>query len=168
MGMYISMTYTFKKRSVGVNNKRLINGDILLTGGIMVISLIAMIIAFDFPGSTKDGAPGAGYFPIMTSIIVFILSCWIVIRGLKEKKSYFDFSLDMRKSWIQIGVTITTTILFIVLWNKVHFIILCSIYLFTLGILYGKKILPMFISSILTSLIIFYIFSELLNVMLNG
>lgn len=139
-------------------------GEITLSICFILMSIYAIVTASHFP-TGSSGVPGPGYFPIIVSSLMIILSLVVIITSIinnkSNDKSHNEFNI---KSTV---ITVITTILFLILWNRIHFIADCSLYIIILGILYGKKLKFLIPISIVSSSIVYLIFSNVLNVMLT-
>lgn len=70
-------------------------------------------MALGFPGSTaKDGTPGPAVFPIGTAAILIVLSVLMILAGLKNKTTYFNFRQMDRDNKIALALSVACFILF--------------------------------------------------------
>jgi hypothetical protein len=140
--------------------------SILLLG--ILISALAFINAFTFPGDTSDGVPGAGAFPQAICAIIIFINIILLINALRKKKKKVEISEEHKEGLIRIGFIAAATIVMLILWGKLHFIILCSIYMIVIGIILKQKMKTFIPGAIISSALIWFIFQRILNVMLNG
>lgn len=66
------------------------------------------------------------------------------------------------------GLFVAATIVMLILWGKLHFMILCSIYLIAIGLILKQKMKTFIPGAIVSSALIYFIFQQVLNVMLNS
>jgi Tripartite tricarboxylate transporter TctB family. len=160
--IHLYLKYILGKRVI--NLKR---GEITLSIGLIFMAVYAIVTSLHFPAGTTDGVPGAGYFPIIVSCFIIILSVIVIIMSFIKTEIKENIEQKSKPNIKGTLGTILATLLFLILWNKLHFIANSSIYIIILGILYGKKLKFIIPLSIVSSIIVYLIFSNVLNVMLT-
>jgi hypothetical protein len=66
------------------------------------------------------------------------------------------------------AITIALTAIYILLFGKMHFIILTSVYIGILALLFGIKWQKAIPSAVVSATVVYLVFNRLLNVLLNG
>ena len=138
-------------------------GEIIISLVGILISALAFINAFTFPGGTSDGVPGAGVFPQALCVINLIL----IVNALR-KKTKMEMTEEQKEGLKRAGLLVAATIVMLILWGKLHFVILCSIYLIAIGLILKQKMKTFIPGAIVSSALIYFIFQQVLNVMLNS
>ena len=132
-----------------------------------LLSIYWITQSLKFPGGTADGVPGAGYFPILVASLLFILSIVLIIQGSQSKIVYFNvkmWSKDIKKMFL---MTIFIIVVFFVLWYYTTYIIACLVLTFGLGYTFRLSIKNNIILSVVFSFGTYYVFNNLLQVMLK-
>ncbi|AYO29642.1 tripartite tricarboxylate transporter TctB family protein [Biomaibacter acetigenes] len=145
----------------------MVNGDVVLGVFTAILSIFWITQSLKFPGGTADGVPGAGYFPILVASLLLVLSIILIYQGFKNKNVYFDikhWSNDTKKMLV---MTIVVIAVFFALWYFTTYIIACLVLTFGLGYAYKLSIKNNIILSILFSFGTYYVFNNLLQVMLK-
>ncbi|MDD3361179.1 MAG: tripartite tricarboxylate transporter TctB family protein [Hespellia sp.] len=147
-------------------------GEIVISGIAMIISALAFVNSFSFPGGTSDGVPGAGFFPQVLCVVIFVLNILVIIKAIqklrKTENQRKPFTNEQKQGLIKIAIVIVATIVMIVLWGTIHFVVICAVYLCIIGVVLRldlKKYIP---GAVVASIAIYFIFQNLLNVMLNN
>lgn len=141
--------------------------EILIGVVIIAISLAAIINAESFPKPLTSEVPGSAFFPTVIAIALIIACLALIYKGFREKNIYFSFNKD-KKGYIIMAVTIALTALYILLFGKMHFIILTSAYIGILALLFGIKWQKALLSAVASATVVYLVFNRLLNVLLNG
>ncbi len=139
---------------------------LVFVGISIAVALFFMIPAFSMPGGSSDGAPGPGYFPIIISVIIIILSVLQGVFYLREDKKSFDQDVTQRKNKPILFVVCITILAYTILFAFIPFIPLTIVAVGFLNWLFGKQWVPNLIFSVFFTLIIYVIFSKFLHVML--
>lgn len=139
---------------------------LVFVGISIAVALFFMIPAFSMPGGSADGAPGPGYFPIILSVIVIVLS---VVQGLfyfREDRKSFDQTETQKRNKPLLFIVCITILAYTILFAFIPFIPLTIIAVGFLNWLFGKKWVPNLIFSVFFTMIVYVIFSKFLHVML--
>lgn len=109
--------------------------------------------------------PGPGFFPKLVSIVVFFLSCflivmniWNVVKGRKKGPS-------VNGRWLRVFLIIACIFLYIFAWGKGNFLINTFALLFSIQILTGSKWYIALIGSTVLSFSVFLLFGKVFNVL---
>lgn len=145
----------------------MINGDVVFGIISLLISIWWTAMASKFPGGTTDGVPGPGYFPIIISICLMIMSIILIFKGLKNKKVYFNVKEWPKENKKVFLLTIIAVLIFVALWINVSYILACFLLLFCLGYIYGLKLNKNIIISIAFTAGTYLIFNNVFHVMLK-
>ena len=62
---------------------------------------------------------------------------------------------------------VAATAALVILWGMVHFIILCSLYLIVIGLILRQNMKTFIPGAIVSAVLVFFIFQNVLNVMLS-
>lgn len=132
-----------------------------------LVSLFFYIVSQTFPQGTGDGVPGPGFFPIALSIVLLILSIALIISGLKKSEKYFKLTDNMKKNLKPLFLTVIAMFLFLIIWRYIPFYISAFVYMLCLNLIFKQKLKFAIPFSILITGVIYYVFSNIFNVMLN-
>ncbi len=139
---------------------------LLFVGACTAVALIFMIPAFKFPGGTTDGTPGPGYFPILVSCVILLLCAVLFFQYLKDNKKYFQQNEVQKKNLSKLLITAGAIILYTVLFMFIPFIPLTIVFMVFLNWLFGRTWRFNIIFSVIFTGAIYYVFNNLLHVML--
>lgn len=139
---------------------------LLFVGICVAVTLLFMVPAFSFPGGTTDGSPGPGYFPILVCAVILILSAILFIQYMRDKKKYFQQNDTQKKNLPKLLITAGAVILYTILFMFLPFIPLTLVFLVFLNWLFGRTWRFNILFSVLFTGAIYYVFSNLLHVML--
>ena len=121
--------------------KSAFNADVVIGVFGILLSVWWIDMALGFPGSTaKDGTPGPAVFPIGTAAFLIVLSVLMILAGLKNKTTYFNFRQMDRDNKIALALSVVCFILFLILWNYVHYIMDITVHLFFVSVIKGSVI----------------------------
>lgn len=143
-----------------------------MTGGTVIsiisiaISVAAFVNAFTFPGGTSDGVPGAGVFPQALCVIIIAINVILIIQNLRVKHPKTTMSEEHKEGAKRLAMLVVATIVMLVLWGRIHFVILCSLYLISIGWILKQRMTPFIPGAVIGASFIYFIFQRLLNVML--
>jgi putative tricarboxylic transport membrane protein len=138
----------------------------IFCGCCIVVALFFLIPALDFPGTTKEGTPGPGYYPTIVCSIILILSILLAISYIRNKEKYFQTNETERTNLPVLLITSGAIMLYSVLFIYLPFIPLTIVFVVFLNWLYKRPWLFNIIFSILFPIIIYYVFGKFLRVML--
>lgn len=141
--------------------------EILIGIVIIAISLAAIINAQSFPKPLTSEVPGSAFFPTVIAVALIVACLALIYKGIREKNSYFSFKSD-KKGYVVMAITIALTAIYILLFGKMHFIILTSVYIGILALLFGVKWHKAIPSAVISATVVYLVFNRLLNVLLNG
>lgn len=93
----------------------MLNVDFIFEIITTLIGLAWIFMSRKFSTGTADGVPRAEYFPVRVGITLIIVSMILAIKGLKDKRKYFN-----RKEWSKENIkvfllTILAVVVFIIL-----------------------------------------------------
>lgn len=144
-----------------------------MTGGIVVssiailISAAAFINAFTFPGGTADGVPGAGVFPQALCAVIALINLILIIQEIRNRSQEKRPETEAHKEGLKrMVLLIVATIAFIAIWRYIHFAVLCSLYIVAVGFILKQKMKFFIPGAVVSAVLVFFIFHNLLNVML--
>lgn len=145
-------------------------GEITISLIGMLISAGAFVNAFSFPHGTSDGVPGAGVFPQALCVVIFMLNLIVIINAVKNRKGTGTIKMteEQKDKMMKIGMIVVAAALFLILWGKVHFVILCSLFLIAFGVILKQNMKFYIPGAIVSSAVVYVVFQQLLNVMLNS
>lgn len=132
-----------------------------------IVGVIWIALASQFQAGTKDGVPGAGYFPILVAAALILLSIVIIIQGIKNKKEYFNLKEWGKENIKMFLMTIGIIAVFFVLWVFTHYIVACLFMTFCLGLTYKLGWKKSAVISVIFSLGTYFVFNNLLHVILQ-
>lgn len=141
--------------------------DVVLGLICTLISVYWIYISSRFPGGTQDGVPGAGYFPIIVSVALILISMILIIQGLRKRNIYFNVKEWGRENIKMLILTATFIILFFVLWYFTSYLIACIVMTLGLGYTYKLTWVKNGILSIIFSFGTYIVFNNLLHVLLK-
>ena len=148
--------------------KSAFNADVVIGVFGILLSVWWIVMALGFPGSTaKDGTPGPAVFPIGTAAILIVLSVLMILAGLKNKTTYFNFRQMDRDNKIALALSVVCFILFLILWNYVHYIAARFVMSFGLGVLYRMKPVKAALLGAVFGAGTYFFFTKVLMVMLD-
>lgn len=138
-----------------------------IAGILFILLAVAFLsIAWSFPSGTQDGVPGPGYFPIILSILLIVLSIAMIIIGI-IKKTRFNFLDSLFKANMATFLLVNTTIIaYLALWNSVHFMLNTSALLIVLGMIFRRSLVGNLIFSVVATTILYMLFNNVFHVML--
>lgn len=139
---------------------------IIFVGCCIIIALVFMIPALDFPGGSSDGAPGPGYFPVILCVIILVLSAVLAVSYLRRREKYFQTNETERRNLPILLITGGAVVLYTILFMFLPFIPLTIIFLVFLNWLYKRTWKFNIIFSIVFTVAMYAIFSKFLHVML--
>mgnify|MGYP001216182192 CR=1 FL=1 len=139
---------------------------LVFVGISIVVALLFMIPAFSMPKGTVDGAPGPGYFPIIISAIVLLLSVILGIVYLREDIKIFKRTENQKKNTPKLIISMIAILVYALLFSVLPFIPVTIVGIGFLNWLYGKKWIENIIFSVVFTLVLYFIFSKFLHVML--
>lgn len=143
-------------------------GEIVISLAAVIICAAAFINALSFPGGTSDGVPGAGVFPQALCAIIILINLILIFRAARDKKKTEPETEEQKIGFRRLALIALCTAGFIVLWGSLHFVIICSVYLILVGLILKQNMKTFAPGAVVSSILVFYIFQEFLNVMLNN
>ena len=142
----------------------MINGDVVFSLVSLAIGIWYYVESLKFPPGI-GGVPGPAFYPQLVFYIWVLLSILLFISGVKNKKRYFSYKLSDPR--IKRGIiVIIVTFLYLILWGKGRFVINTTIYLGTIMLILGEKLLNTIIAALAISFFVYYVFNNLFNVLL--
>lgn len=144
----------------------MINADIIFSVVCLAFSIFWIIMSLSLPRGTS-GVPGPGYFPILLSIILIVLSSRLIYSGVKSKRIYFNFKEKNKANLITTITTPILIILFLIIWPHVPYLLACFLLLLSLGFLYKINLKTNIISSLVLTALTYFLFNNIFHTMLN-
>ena len=145
----------------------MINADVIFGVVCIAFSIFWIIMSFNLPRG-MNGVPGPGYFPILLSIILIILSSILIYSGVKSKRIYFNFKEKNKEELITTITTPILIILFLIIWSHhVPYLLACFLFLLSLGFLYKINLKTNIISSLVLTVFTYFLFNTIFHTMLN-
>ena len=95
------------------------------------------------------------------------VSVVIIALGAKNKVTYFDLKSITKENGLAILISLALFVVFLVLWNLVHYIAASFVMSLGLALLYKIKPVPAAILAGVYSVATYLIFTQVLKVMLN-
>ena len=143
-------------------------GKLIISIISILISIAAFVNAFTFPGGTSDGVPGAGVFPQALCAIIILINLILIVQTIREKQPHVPMTEEHKEGLKRLTMLVAATAVMIVVWGHIHFVILCSVYLIAIGLILKQNMKTFVPGAIVGSAALFFIFQQLLNVMLNS
>ena len=108
--------------------------DVIIGVFSAITGIVFLIMSYPLGFVEKNGIPAAGFFPLISSAGLILISCFLIIIGLRsdDRVSYWylkPFQAENKRSFF---LTIAGIVAFLVLWKYVSFTIaayLLSLYL---------------------------------------
>lgn len=142
------------------------NGGIIVSAVSIVLAAAAFINAYTFPGGTSDGVPGAGVFPQAICTLIILINVILIIGSLRKRKDSAPISEEHREGRKRLGLFVGLTAVLLLVWGHIHFCILCAVYLTGIGWILKQKMKIFIPGSVVSAVLLYVIFHQLLNVML--
>ena len=139
---------------------------LLIAGGSIVLALFFLIPALGFPRAARGGTPGPGYFPIITSTAIIILSIVLAVVFLRDKEKYFQKNETERSNMPTLLITCAAVVLYPIFFFFLPFIPLTIVYMVFLNWVYKRSWKFNICFSVLFTVITYVIFARFLRVML--
>lgn len=143
------------------------NSNMIISLSSIAISLYFFIGSSNFPSGSSDGVPSVSFFPRIVSVVIIILSLVLFISEFKTKRNYFKLSEEKKENVLPFILTIIIIAICLILWLYIPFIPVMFLLLFSLSLVYKQKLLNAVIYSSTLSILIYYIFNKIFNVVLN-
>lgn len=140
--------------------------DVIFSIISFIIGLLFFIPALGFGiAPTKEGTPGPGFFPIIISSIVMIISIIQIIKSLKAKEKHFKLDDEIRANLKPFFITVVAIIVYLILWKFITFFPATIIFLLVLNYIYKKswKFNILFTAGL--TLFVYFVFAKLFSVM---
>lgn len=144
--------------------------SVLKNGNLIEGLIIALLSIFFITESLKlygnqTWALSPALFPLIITVSTLLLSILSIFKGLKEKNTNTQSS--KKANFKRLGLIILISFLYLFTLPKIHFLLSSVIYLFLFLLILGERKWWVLVSiSILTPLLIQYLFGNLLNVFL--
>ena len=146
----------------------ILNGDTVIGICGIILGIVWIVLAKQLPSlQVADGTPGPAVFPIMIAVLTIVLALLILKDGLLKKENYFHFDTMPKGNMKIMLMTIVMFIVFMLLWQYVHFIAGMFVLCLVLMLVYGRKPIPSVIFSICYAVGTYELFSKILQVMLD-
>ena len=139
---------------------------LIFTGGCAILALFFLVPALSFPGTTKEGTPGPGYFPIIVCSIILLLCLTLAVSYLRRKEEFFQKNETERSNLPTLLITCAAVVAYPVLFMFLPFIPLTIVYMIFLNWVYKRPWLFNIIFSIVFTVAMYYLFGKFLHIML--
>lgn len=138
----------------------------IISGIVLIIfSIYIYYLTLNFP--TQKGTLGPASFPRILVILIAILSLIMILQSLKRKDAKIQESIEDKRGILFVILFIILFIAYSFLMNFLGFFLSSILFLFITSILLDKKnFLVKIIFSVVTSILIFYVFKTILKVSL--
>lgn len=147
--------------------KRIFNSEVIF-GVVAIIAAVYFIVAGQqFPGTTKNGVPGSGYFPTIAAAGVIIFSVLLIIQGIRKPTEYFKMDKVQLQNLIQMLEVLAALAGFLVLWRFIPFLPAALIYVFVLSLILKQPLKFSIPYTIAVVVVLYLIFSVAFRVKLN-
>ena len=143
------------------------SGSIVISFFAILISAASFINAFSFPGGTSDGVPGAGVFPQAVCVIIALINIFLIMDELR-KKHHEPMRQERKEGLIRMLALAAVTLVFLILWHYIHFAVAASLFMTAVGFILKQNPKTFIPGSIAGSVLVYFIFQHILNVMLNA
>lgn len=135
----------------------------------VVIAIVLFILSLQI--NMKEGdLIGAGFLPLIVSVIVFFFSLTLAMRGWKSSKIYIEQPLEYEKNTLGVWLMIVACFLYAALIKPLGFIIDSSLFLyFTLCMMTKKENIKwgrFAVLAVVAVVIIYMIFTEIFGIRL--
>lgn len=146
----------------------ILNSDTVVGLAGILFGIWWLVMSFNLPGTTaKDGTPGPAVFPIGLAALLILLSVLLAASGIKNRVTYFRFKEISKENLLRIGLSLVLFIVFLALWNFVHYILASLVLTTGLALLYRMKPLHAAILGGVFSVGTYFAFTKILMVMLD-
>ncbi len=115
----------------------------------------------------RTESPGQEFFPQALCVVIFVLNVAVIAKALKNRAKKEELSKEEKGRLVKIAIIVILTALFLILWGKVHFVVLCSLLLIGIGVVLKQNLKTFIPGAIVSSVIVYVVFQQLLNVMLS-
>lgn len=132
-----------------------------------LISIFFFLGSRFFPEGTVDGVPGPGYFPTLLSVFLFVLSVALIISGLKKEDRYFALTETINNNLKSLFLTMLSMAGFLIMWRYVPFVISAFLFLLFLNLIFKQSMKFSLMFSAVMVGIVYYVFSNVFNVILD-
>ena len=134
---------------------------------LILFGLIYLVLTLNIPTSNIGNPNSLMYFPILVGLLLLIMSIVYFFQEFKKRHETFSQLLE-RKTFIRIVLTITLTIIYALIFERLGFLISTIIFLGAIMFLINgyKRWLQNILVTVIFSGIAWYTFAQLLNVSL--
>lgn len=148
-----------------MNKKSILKNKNLMEGIIIALLSIFFIIESLKLYGNESWALSPALFPLIITVSTLLLSIFLIFKGLKEKS--IDTQSSKKEAYKKISFIIIISFLYLFALPRIHFLFSSIIYLFLFLLVLGERKWWVLGSiSILTPLLIQFLFGNLLNVLL--
>ncbi len=142
----------------------MINADIVFSLISIGVGIWYYVESLKFPPGVGN-VPGPAFYPQLVFYVWMLLSVLLLISGIKRRKVYFPYKFGDPRVKRAISVIIIT-FLYLLLWGKGRFIINTTIYLGSIMVILGERVIQTIVASLVISIFVYYVFNNLFNVLL--
>ncbi len=142
----------------------MLNADVIFSLISFSVALWYYIESLKFPPGVGN-VPGPAFYPQLVFYVWVLLSLILFISGVRKRKVYFSYKLSDSRTKRGILV-IVLTFLYLFLWGHGRFVLNTTIYLGSVMLILGEKIVQTIIASLVISIFVYYVFNKLFNVLL--
>ncbi|GEM_PF-1600893 len=142
----------------------MLNADVIFSLISIGIGIWYYVQSLSFPPGIGN-VPGPAFYPQLVFYVWMILSILLFISGIRKKKTYFSYELNDPRVKRAISVIIIT-FLYLFLWGKGRFVLNTTVYLGTVMLILGERLIQAIVASLVISIFVYYVFNNLFNVLL--
>ena len=139
---------------------------LIFIAGCVILALFFLIPALSFPGTTREGTPGPGYFPVIVCTIILILCLFLAVTYLRRKETYFQKNETERTNLPVLLITCGAIVAYPILFMFLPFIPLTIVYMVFLNWVYKRPWLFNIIFSVVFTVSMYFVFGKFLRIML--
>jgi len=148
------------------NEKQKINNNILICLAIFIWNTIYMIEALNMGSPIKKGQVDINFFPIVISILMYIVTFYLFFQSLKQDKEMISFDLKKASKPLLI---IIFTISYILLLKPIGYMLSSILYIFSILSVFSAKKRSLHIKiiySIVIAVLIFLLYEKIFAIRL--
>ncbi len=142
----------------------MINADIIFSLASLGVGIWYYVESLKFPPGVGN-VPGPAFYPQLIFYVWVLLSLLLFISGIKKPKVYFPYKLSDPRVKRGLSV-IVITLFYLLLWGRGRFVLNTTLYLASVMLILGEKIIKTIIASLVISVFVYYVFNNLFNVLL--
>lgn len=149
-----------------LNTKTKINSTSLVCVVLLIWNTIYMIEAVNMGSPIKKGQVDINFFPIIMSVIMYIITIYLLFQSFQSKEESFQFKLVKASKPIYI---ILFTLVYILLLRPVGYMFSSILYIFSILLIFStgnKNLLTKILYSIIIAIFIFLLYEKIFAIRL--